>query len=393
MRPSSVAYVEAGAPAPSEAALVEAARSVVPGIAARRAETYARRQVPAATISELRDLGLFRLLQPRRFGGYESDFRTVMRCTEEIANGCPSTGWVFAVLVDHMWIMALYPEQAQLEVWGENPEALASSSFGPRATAARVPGGFRLSGKWSFSSGCDHAQWAILGAFCEGRDAHPVYNMLVPMSDIEIVDDWEVFGLNGTGSKSLILSDVFIPEYRAVSNASMTAGQTPGATVHPNYPLCRGPRTAFTVFTLAPVMISIARQVYELVVTPARTRVSRGTRIAHQQSVQLKIAEAGALIDIAATVIRARYEEAMERLETGAFPPEWVLSSHRDISYSTARLRQAVEMLCDLTGGSWLYDKDPVQQLLRDALAASSHRGVNWDNAGGNFGRYALGVD
>ena len=378
---------------PDEAAIIAAVDALTSGVAARRSDTYQQRRVPEQTITELKNAGLFRLLQPRHYGGYESNYRAVMQVTARLSAACPSTGWVFGVLTDHQWILSLYPEQAQEDVWAQDRDTLISSSFGPRATAEKVTGGYRLSGEWSFSSGCEHARWAMIGAFVKaGTDAPAVYSMLVPMTDIEIIDDWDVLGLNGTGSKTLKLVDVFIPEHHALSMDVLNSGAAPGVAVHPDYAMARAPRRTFTVFTLSPVMVSIAQQAFEVVVARTRKAVSRGVRLAAEQSVQLKIAEAGALIDIAATVITSRYEQATGYLEAGAFPEDFGFLVHRDLAYSTAQLRRAVEMLCSLSAGSVVYNRDPLQQLLRDAITASSHRGVNWEAAGGGFGRYALGM-
>ena len=378
---------------PSEAEVIAAVDALLDGISERRSSTYSNRRVPDVTVAELQDAGLFRLLQPKRYGGYESNYRSVMQVTARLSAACPSTGWVFGVLTDHQWILSLYPEQAQEDVWAQDRDTLISSSFGPRATAEKVEGGYRLSGQWSFSSGCEHARWAMIGAFVKtGTEAPAVYSMLVPMTDIEIIDDWDVLGLNGTGSKTLKLVDVLIPEHHALSMDVLNSGAAPGVAVHPDYAMTRAPRRTFTVFTLSPVMVSIAQQAFEVVVARTRSAVSRGVRLAAEQSVQLKIAEAGALIDIAATVITARYEQATGYLEAGAFPEDFGFLVHRDLAYATAQLRRAVEMLCSLSAGSVVYNRDPLQQLLRDAITASSHRGVNWEAAGGGFGRYALGM-
>src|SRR5258708_8320001 len=200
-----------------ERVLLERARGLIPRLAERAPAATAARQVPAETIAEYRDAGILRILQPRRFGGMEGRFSLFSRIVEELPWGCASSAWVYAVLAEHQWILAQYPEAAQIDVWGDNPEAVASSSLAPRAAAQPVAGGWRLSGHYSFSSGCDHAQWVILGVFLgETGDPRSVAYLLVPLAEIEIVDDWQVLGLAGTGSKSLILHDVFVPQHRCV---------------------------------------------------------------------------------------------------------------------------------------------------------------------------------
>jgi 3-hydroxy-9,10-secoandrosta-1,3,5(10)-triene-9,17-dione monooxygenase len=148
-----------------ERALLERARALIPGLAQRAPAAAAARMLPAETIAEYRDAGILRILQPKRFGGMQGRFSLFSRIVEQLTYGCASSAWVYAVLAEHQWIIAQYPEQAQIDVWGEDPLAVASSSLAPREAARPVPGGWRLSGHYPFSSGCDYAQWAIIGAF------------------------------------------------------------------------------------------------------------------------------------------------------------------------------------------------------------------------------------
>ena len=182
------------------------ARSLIPVLAQRHAACEDGREVPAATIEDFRTSGILKILQPRRFGGFQGTPMLSSLIVEELTLGCTSSAWVYAVLSEHSWIISCFPERAQIDVWGDNPDAVASSSLAPRSLARGVKGGYRLSGQYPFSSGCAHAHWAIVGAFCqeEARPKHQRY-MLVPLSEIQIVDDWHVLGLRGTGSRTLLL--------------------------------------------------------------------------------------------------------------------------------------------------------------------------------------------
>jgi alkylation response protein AidB-like acyl-CoA dehydrogenase len=151
---------------------------------------------PAETIAEYHAAGILRILQPKRFGGMQGRFSLFSRIVEELTYGCASSAWVYAVLAEHQWIIAQYPEQAQIDVWGEDPLAVAASSLAPREAARRVPGGWRLSGHFPFSSGCDYVQWGIIGAFLgEKGDPRSIAYLLAPLVEVEIVDDWQVLGL------------------------------------------------------------------------------------------------------------------------------------------------------------------------------------------------------
>jgi hypothetical protein len=227
-----------------ERVILERARALIPLLAERAPAATAARQLPARTIAEYRHAGILRILQPTRFGGLQGRFSLFSRIVEELTYGCASSAWVYAVLAEHQWIIAQYPEQAQIDVWGEDPLAVASSSLAPREAARRVPGGWRLSGHYPFSSGCDYAQWAIIGTFLgEKGDPRGIAYLLVRLTEAEIVDDWQVLGLLGTGSKSLVLRDVYVPEHRSVLVSDLFAGTPPGAWVYPDYPVIRAPRT------------------------------------------------------------------------------------------------------------------------------------------------------
>src|SRR5262250_3717502 len=148
-----------------ERALLDRARALVPLLAERAPAAAAARRLPDETMADYRAAGILRILQPRRFGGMQGRFSLFSRIVEELTYGCASSAWVYAVLAEHQWILAQYPERAQIDVWGDDPLAVASSSLAPRAAADRVPsGGWRVSGRFPVSSGCDHAQWAIIGA-------------------------------------------------------------------------------------------------------------------------------------------------------------------------------------------------------------------------------------
>jgi len=242
----------------SSPAMLDQARALVPVLAERAAATNANRDVPPETIADFHCTGILRIIQPRRFGGLQLRFSLFSRIVEILTEGCASSGWVYAVLGEHQWLLASYPEQAQIDIWGDDPRAVASSSLAPRAVAERVAGGWRLSGQYSFSSGSTYAQWAIIGAFLDKPgDPAAIAYLLVPFTDVEIIDDWHVLGLAGTGSRSLRLRDVFVPQHRCVLLSELLAGTPPGAKVHADYPLVRTPRGLVVNYSLPPVAIAL----------------------------------------------------------------------------------------------------------------------------------------
>ena len=218
---------------------------------------------------------------------------------QELALGCASTAWVCGVLGEHAWVIASFPEEAQVDVWGTDPLARASSSLAPKLEARAVAGGYRLSGRWPFSSGSSHAQWAILGAYVDRSGSREAIYLLVPMKDITIIDDWHVLGLAATGSRTLELSDVFVPQHRTVPIADLMKGDPPGRRVHPDYPLLRAPRGVFALFSQSPVAVSLGKRAVDEIVAILDDRVTRvWTKAAESEAVQIQLAESAAEVDL-----------------------------------------------------------------------------------------------
>ncbi|HVC51341.1 MAG TPA: acyl-CoA dehydrogenase family protein [Stellaceae bacterium] len=370
------------------------ARELIPRLAERAAACTAARTVPAETIAEYHATGILRVLQPRRFGGMQGRFGLFARIVEELTFGCASSAWVYAVLAEHQWIIAQYPEQAQLDVWGENPLAVASSSLAPRAAAVKVAGGWRLSGRYPFSSGCDHAQWAILGAFLgEKGDPRHIAYLLVPLAEVEIDDDWQVLGLAGTGSKSLVLRDVFVPEHRHVMVADLFAGTPPGAAVHPDYPVVRAPRGFLVSYSLPNVPIALGRRALDLVCADLATRLSRGVmQMAASEFVQAAVGEAAAAIDAATLALHHGRDASTAAVDTGRrITAAEGLRARRDMVYAQHQIGWALERLCELSGARWVYDSDRLQEMRRDVMTILTHHAANRPAAYAPYGQMLMG--
>src|SRR5579885_1668201 len=214
--------------------LTARAEALVPVLRERAARAEELRRLPDETIADLHQSGLFRILQPRRVGGSELPFRSIVELVAIVGRGCGSTAWVLANLAAHHWLLGMCTAEAQDEIWGEDPDNLIGSALiFPRGRAQRVPGGYRLSGRWPFSSGIDCANWNMIGALCIdeeiGRSEPRIF--LLPASDYRIIDTWQVIGLAGTGSKDVEVSDVFVPHHRTLAAEEITGGPTPGSAV------------------------------------------------------------------------------------------------------------------------------------------------------------------
>jgi len=377
-----------------ERPLLQRAQSLVPHVAARAAAATAARRLPPETIADYRAAGILRILQPRRFGGLQGRFSLFSRIVEELTFGCASSAWVYAVLAEHQWIIAQYPEEAQIDVWGADPLVVASSSLAPRAAARPVGGGWRLSGRYPFSSGCDYAQWVILGAFLgELGDARSIAYLLVPLSEVEIIDDWQVLGLAGTGSKSLLLHDVFVPAHRCVMVSDLFAGTPPGAAVHPDYPVLRAPRGFLVSYSLPPVCIALGRRALDVVTRSLVGRLSRGvTKLAESEVVQVTLGEAAAAIDAATRSLHEGRDSSTAAVSSGRRITEAeAVRARRDMVYAQHQVGWALERLCELSGARWVYDSDPLQEIRRDVMTILTHHAANRQAAYAPYGTLLLG--
>jgi 3-hydroxy-9,10-secoandrosta-1,3,5(10)-triene-9,17-dione monooxygenase len=378
-----------------EVSLLGQARALVPLLKERAAAANAARDIVPETIADFHRIGILRIIQPRRFGGLQLRFSLFSQIVEILTEGCASTGWVYAVLGEHQWLLAAYPLQAQIDIWGDEPRAVASSSLAPRATAERIGNGWRLSGLYPFSSGSTHASWAIIGAFLgKAGDPASIAYLLVPFSEIEIVDDWHVLGLAGTGSRSLKLHDVFVPEHRCVLLSDLLAGTVPGAAVHADYPLVHAPRGLMVNYSLPPVAITLGRNALAVATATIRGRVSRGvTQMAATEFVQVTVGEAAAAIDAACLTMWRGREAAEALIATGEpIPQEFVLRTRRNMTHAQHQVQWAVERLVEVCGARAVYDAEPLAVIRRDVLTVLTHAVANRQAAMGAWGRWALGI-
>src|SRR5262245_35984481 len=218
-------------------------RSLLPALRERAQQAERLRRLPDETFADFQEAGLFRCLQPKRYGGYELDPGTFYQAVIEVGAVCGSSAWILGVVGVHNWHLAIFPPQAQEDVWGEDTGVQLSTSLAPTGTVERVDGGYRLSGRWSFSSGCDFCHWAVLGGIlppAEQGQPPDARVFLVPRSDYVIDDNWHVMGLCATGSKDLVVNAAFVPEYRTHTYRDAFHLRHPGTAVN-DAPLCRLP--------------------------------------------------------------------------------------------------------------------------------------------------------
>jgi 3-hydroxy-9,10-secoandrosta-1,3,5(10)-triene-9,17-dione monooxygenase len=362
-------------------ALIARARALVPVLAARSAETERGRRVPDETIADFHRAGLFRVMQPRRFGGLELDFSVFAGITRELARGCASSAWVYAVVEELAWVLATFPEEAQNEIWGENPNALACAAVVPSSAGVKDGDGYRLNGEWHFLSGSHHADWVFLTATCDnGSGGRELRNFFVRASEVEFIDDWRVFGLAGTGSRSVKVSNVFVPAHRSVRFDDILGGTAPGRHVHPRYSLLQAPRRYLTAFSITPVLVGLAVRALDLTTDMLQSRLRAGSVPDEFETVQQKLAESAAEVKTANLILDSHLSRSVAALDAGETIGAAEIAHNRLMASYMMRLsKQAVERLCSISGSRWIFDGHPMQAVLRDTLAGATHRSYNWE--------------
>ncbi|QCB50228.1 flavin-dependent monooxygenase [Rhodococcus sp. PAMC28707] len=374
-----------------------AVRDLLPTIAEAAVKVDETGRVSDQMIHELGKTGVFRLLQPKRYGGTESDPATFFEAVRMISGACGSTGWLTSVLGVHPWHLALFDDRAQSDVWEPDNGTLVSSAYAPVGRLHPVEGGYRLSGEWLFSSGCDHASWALLGAIVIGEGGRPLdfLTVLVPRSDYRIRDVWDVMGMRGTASNEIGIVDCFVPEYRTKSNYETAQLRGPGQKVNRG-PLYRLPfATIFTTAVASPG-VGIVAGCYERYLANMRERVRLslgGGQFVHDQFAQVAIARASSEIDAAILQLERNVRELWElALEGEELPMSMRLRARRDQVRATERAVEAMDLLFKSAGGHSLYRGNVIERAWRDVHAGSVHVANEAERALALFGQGAFGL-
>ncbi|MFI4934992.1 MAG: hypothetical protein ACHP7N_10265 [Caulobacterales bacterium] len=382
---------------PTEAELIERARSLVPVLRERAAACEENRSVLPETVADFETAGFYRILQPAALGGYEMHPMTLYRVSMELAKGCPSSAWCLCLVGVHNWEMALLDPRAAHDVWGVDQTARISSSYGPFGKVERADGGFTISGRWPWSSGCDHCSWVMLGGFApkEGLGPPDHRAFLIPRSDYEIDDTWHVFGLKGTGSKDIVVKGAFVPEHRThrliESFLMQDAGLRTFTSRHYRYPF-----GLVFAYCLAVVVLGMADGALE--VFAAQMAERRGTfdgaKAIEDPFVRQRIATADALVRGPHQKLEANLAELDAFIAAGQPIPLRVRVNNKwDAQVIAKSSIEAIELMFKATGGRGIRLSNPMQRFFRDAHAASNHAFLNADRGALNAGFVAMGGD
>lgn len=381
--------------APSSESLLQGARELAPVLRERAANTAQLRRLPDETITDLTNAGFFRILQPKRFGGYELSPMVLFDVQMILAEACPSTAWVLGVVSVHNWQLALFDERAQLDVWKSSPDTRISSSYAPTGQIEVVEGGYRVSGRWSFSSGCDHCDWAFLGGFVPTGGSRPdMRTFLLPRQDYRIEDNWHVIGLSGTGSKDVVVEGAFVPEYRTHRMSDGFKCESPGNRVN-DAALYRLPFGQVFVRSVSTTTIGVARGALRVYSETAQSRVAAGdgSKVAENPNAQMAAANAAALIDEADVVLRRNIQTLMEHAQAGEPTPLQTRVAFRfDSANAVVKSVTAVDMLMSESGGRAIFLDHPLLRYFLDVHAARGHYANSPNKPGWNFGGQQLGL-
>ena len=379
-------------------AIAARAAALIPQLRDRAARTEELRRLPPETERDLHEAGLFRIVQPKRVGGSELDYVALVDCTEIIGRADASVAWNLANLASHHWMLGMFDKRAQDLVWDKNPDALIASSFiFPAGRARKVDGGYRLRGSWPFSSGVASCEWNMLAsvvAFDDEADGIEYRIFLVHKNDYGIIDTWNSVGLGGTGSNDVEVKDAFVPDALSVAVSDLAGGPTPGSATNPNA-LYTLPVFSLFPYVLSGVALGNAQACLDDYVDVARHRASTYNRakLGDMQSTQIKIAEASAKIDAARVIMRSSCIEAMADARRGHIPDMAAKTRlRRDGAFSVNLCTEAVSLLFSASGARGLFTTGVLQRQFRDAHAINSHIAFNFDAAGTNYGRVALGL-
>ena len=382
--------------APELLDLVGRAEAMIPALRERATQAEADCRVPDETIRAFQNAGFFKILQPRRWGGYEMDPQAFYAVQMKVAEGCMSSAWVLGVVAVHNWQLALFDAQAQADVWESDPTTLISSSYMPRAKVTPVEGGYRISGRWGFSSGVDHCQWAFLGGLVPDPEGGPpdYRTFLVPRGDFSVDRNWDTLGLRGTGSHDVIVEDAFVPAYRTHRSKDGFAVTSPGLKVN-DAAMFKLPFGQIFVRAVSSSSIGALQGALDAFRDYASVRVSSNTfsKTAEDPDVQMVIAETESAIDEMKTTLNRNFGVLMGKARSGeALDLKERLLFRFQSGQILDRCAALISRMFYSCGAQGVYRNGPICRTFADIHTGRTHIANNPAATGRNFGAVTLGM-
>ena len=381
---------------PEAIEVIERARAMIPRLAERARAAEDALMVPRETVAEMQEAGFFKVLQPKRWGGYEMDPRVFYTVQMALAEGCMATAWIYGVIGVHNWQIPLFPEQAQIDVWGTDPTTLTASTYMPTGKAEPVDGGYNFSGRWSWSSGSQHCEWILLGGLLPKKDGSGVLEhctFLLPKADFKIIENFDVLGLRATGSHDIQVTDAFVPEHRTHRTNDHSDPGCPGRAVNPGW-LYRIPFTQ--VFQRA--VSSACLGATDAAINSFRARCAsfvgkHGAKTAEDVNSQLAVTEAMMMSDSAKLVLYRNFQRIVDCAKNGTvMDVEERLLQRAQASQVPKKCAEAVNEIMRACAAGGVYKTNPIERTFRDLHVARGHIANNSDAYARAHGAVMLGL-
>lgn len=377
--------------------MTDRVRAVLPQIKANAVKAEEDRMVPKENIDLLKSTGLHRAFQPKAYGGLEMPVPEFENCIALIATACGSTAWAISLLAEHSHQIALYSKELQDEIWGDDPDTLSSSSIAPYGKATEVEGGVRFSGEFGWSSGCDHATWAILGFLRDDPEAGKVYSFaIVPRSDYEIKDNWFTAGMRGTGSKTLVVKDAFVPNHRIESVPALMTLTSAGGNLYPDSQIYHVPFIYVFASCFSAASLGIAERMIELYTerTQTRVRAYTGAKVGQSIPACMRLAESTHQVAAGRALLEKTWNEMRTHAEAHEYPEATKMAFWRtNQAYAVKMFVAAVDRLFEASGGSAWFDDAEAQRLFRNSHMTAAHAYTDYDVCAQILGRALMGLE
>lgn len=379
---------------PQEEALLEHLEALVPMLEANAAAAESQRKPVDAVMKAIEETGVYRYFVPKRFGGYEFGMSTFMKIGLALGEGCLSTAWVTTFCIEHNWLLALFNQQAQEDIFGRQPYIIAPGALAPKGTATPVDGGYRISGRWEWGTGIMHADWALLGALTpvEGSERPDLCMFAVPIDQVQVIDTWQIAGMAGTGSNDVAVEDVFVPAHRVASVTRMRSGDTEGARWLDS-PLYRMPMMAVLGLTAAAPAVGCARKAVKLFRQRLMERMVYGTSTKQGEKpvTQHRLGQIAVNAENCEILLMQIARETEEWGRSGTICPDAERARLRvRIGDVVRRSRDVVRDVVEASGAHAHFLDNPLQRMLRDVHTLSCHTVFDLDISSEQYGRVLL---
>ncbi|WP_261384017.1 acyl-CoA dehydrogenase family protein [Streptomyces sp. T12] len=372
--------------------LVARARALQPLLRAHAQRGEADRMVPAEVVDALAEAGIFRMLTPKRFGGYETNLRTLTEVSEVLGEADGSTAWTAMIVTVTNWLASLFPDEAQEEVFGADPDARVTGVAAPTGMGRRVPGGWMVTGKWSYNSGAPYATWAAVGALLQDENGAVVDQalVLIPASELKVEDTWHAAGMKGTASNTLFGRDIMVPEHRVLSVPAASQGTYPRSSREEEF-LYTLPFGSMLLLCLVGPLLGLGKAALDLVTASAEGKPLSFTvhgRQADSVGVQIQLAEAALGLQTA----RLHVREAVNQIDQGSMDYSQRTQVRAQAGYAAQQVLTAINTLLNVHGASSFADTNSLQRIWRDANVAARHAGLVPTVGYEAYGKTLLGI-